>query len=249
MPHGIGRLGARRVAAEEASKQSESLRRLYATLVPSGSTAFDIGANVGNRVRPLLACGANVIAVEPQPSCVESLRRTFADEITVVQAAIGRAPGRLPLHVSAELDVVATLSPGFIAHAKESNRLGEREWSRTIEVEVTTLDSLIARFGEPSFIKIDVEGFEGEALAGLSRPVNVLSFEWTSGMPAAALACIDRSVELGMRFFQFSFGESALFAHRTSLDAAAARQLVIVLGEDQRLFGDIYASTSPIVRQ
>jgi FkbM family methyltransferase len=33
-------------------------------------------------------------------------------------------------------------------------------WLREIEVEVTTLDRLITRYGEPSCVKIDVEGFE-----------------------------------------------------------------------------------------
>ena len=40
----------------------------------------------------------------------------------------------------------------------------------------------------PTFIKIDVEGFEPEVLAGLSRPVQALSFEFTTIMPDAANA-------------------------------------------------------------
>ena len=45
---------------------------------------------------------------------------------------------------------------------------------------VTTLDRLIAQHGVPSFIKIDVEGFEDQVLAGLTHPVPALSFEFTT---------------------------------------------------------------------
>ncbi|MGH2810685.1 MAG: FkbM family methyltransferase, partial [Actinomycetota bacterium] len=39
-------------------------------------------------------------------------------------------------------------------------------WTRTVRVPVTTLDALVARHGLPTFIKIDVEGFEAEVIRG-----------------------------------------------------------------------------------
>ena len=44
---------------------------------------------------------------------------------------------------------------------------------------VTTLDKLIEQYEVPSFIKIDVEGYELEVLKGLTRLVPALSFEFT----------------------------------------------------------------------
>jgi FkbM family methyltransferase len=242
LPHGVvSRLGRAELLRGEQG-ESRGRQRLFEQFVPAGSVAFDIGANRGNRIAALLDCGATVIAVEPQPDCAAWLRRTYGDRVTVVQAAAGRAAGKLPLHLGEPFDVVASLSPEFISAARETQRFGDREWTRSIEVEVITLDSLISRYGAPSFIKIDVEGFEFEVLCGLSQVVDVVSFEWTCDSPERAVQCIDYLVGLGMPFFQFSFGESMLFAHRVSLDAAKAKQLVGMLGEEASLFGDIYAS-------
>ena len=60
---------------------------------------------------------------------------------------------------------------------------GENRWNESIKftrnetVPTTTLDQLIAKYGKPDFIKIDVEGFEEHVLKGLSQPVSYLSFE------------------------------------------------------------------------
>ena len=59
------------------------------------------------------------------------------------------------------------------------------EWNRTVDVEVTTLDALIAAYGEPAFVKLDIEGGEAAALQGLSVPVKGLSFEYLGGALAA----------------------------------------------------------------
>src|SRR6202042_3395213 len=44
-------------------------------------------------------------------------------------------------------------------------------------VQTTTLQELIAKYGVPFFVKIDVEGHELNALRGLQWPVPYLSFE------------------------------------------------------------------------
>ena len=69
---------------------------------------------------------------------------------------------------------------------------------------MTTLDELIAAHGEPAFCKIDVEGFEVEVLAGLTRPLRALSFEYLPMAHDAALAVLDRVGELGAYRYNYS---------------------------------------------
>jgi hypothetical protein len=59
------------------------------------------------------------------------------------------------------------------------------------DVEVTTLDALIAKYGIPAFCKIGVEGFEAEVLKGLSQPLRMLSLEYHRDEAGQALECLN----------------------------------------------------------
>ena len=66
-----------------------------------------------------------------------------------------------------------------------------------MRVQVVTLQTLIERYGEPAFVKVDVEGFEAEVLAGLATPVRALSFEYLPATREIALDCLERLALLG----------------------------------------------------
>jgi FkbM family methyltransferase len=215
----------------------------YAQLVGAGDIAFDVGANMANRTRILRQLCARVIAIEPQPLCLEVLRKKFAGDpkVVIVDAALGAAPGTARLNIGVS-HTLSTLSTDFIRAVKSSGRFAEQRWHDSVEVNVTTLDALIDKHGAPAFIKIDVEGHEEQVLAGLSRPVKTLCFEFVPEQFDVALRCIDRLHQIGTPVFNYVSGENTRFASETWQPRDVfLRERLEPLRTRYDEFGDVYA--------
>jgi FkbM family methyltransferase len=120
-----------------------------------GDIFLDVGANVGAyTVLASAAAGAQTYAFDPSPAAIDSLRANvglnrIADRVSIEPYAIGRAPTRVS---------VSTSGPSAMHH------IGTEGSSSLIEMR--TIDS----YGlYPSIMKIDVEGYEAEVLAGASE--------------------------------------------------------------------------------
>jgi membrane glycosyltransferase len=220
-----------------------ALDAVYQPYVGRGDLVFDIGGHVGDRVASFRRLGARVVVAEPQPVLAKTLRLLYGRDrdVTVEEAAVGRTAGTASLRLNLDNPTVSTASDAFIAAARGAPGWEGQQWTRAIDVPMTTLDALIARHGAPRFIKIDVEGYEAEALAGLSSPVPSLSFEFTTIQPDVAAACIERCAAIGYRSFRASLGESLTFVHDRKLVASEIAAWLADLPVEANS-GDVYAT-------
>ncbi len=216
--------------------KSHALRRLYSLYVSPGDLVFDIGANVGDYSDLFVKMGARVISVEPQLNCVNKLKERFKNnkDIVIVPKGVGAKERKLPFYVSTRSHATSTFSKEW----KEKSRFNGRVWDKKVEIMVTTLDSLIKKYGRPSFVKVDVEGYEEEVLKGLSKPVPALSIEFAMEYFDSAEKCIKRLMTMGNPQFNYI----PFIGTRCSLKRwVTGGQLITHLkGKNKMYGGDIY---------
>lgn len=169
-------------------KETEELQRsrgkgmLFVPLIKRGDLVFDIGANRGLLTMLFRDLGARVVAVEPLFAIGKRFVREFDwkfgdDEmVTTIPLAISTRP-RIVMWVHQNQPVLSSVSSAWMrksAHKGYYHKKNTRpKWVRT-----TTINALIAEYGMPSFIKVDVEGSENNVIRTLSKPVAAMSMEF-----------------------------------------------------------------------
>ena len=171
-------------------------------LLAKKALIFDIGANEGQKTSRFLSRGYRVLMVEPQPAMVKVLQSKFGknSNAQIEQCAMGSRTGWARIYTSKNSPGISTLSKKWMA----GRFCSSGNWRRAEAVRVKTLDYLIQKYGRPDWIKIDVEGFEEKVLAGLSRKVGIISFEYSKELLSSALLCFRRLKRLGYSKFTFA---------------------------------------------
>ena len=231
----------RRVFSMEAEITTKR-RSFQLQFVQKGGLFFDVGANLGNRIFPIVDLGIKIIAVEPQKECIEYLKKHFGNKITIVPKGLGANEGTETMFIS-DMSILSSFAKDWIDETQESGRFADHTWEEKRTIEMTTLDNLIAQYGHPDFIKIDVEGYELEVLKGLNQPVKAVSLEYTVPEQTDKLiTCITRLNEVckGNSLFNYSVGEGMEWANQNWLSLDEMIQLVQTKEFIETTFGDVY---------
>lgn len=215
---------------------------LYSRFVTSGDLVFDVGAHVGDRVSSFRRLGATVVALEPQPLLFRTLRLIHGRDsgVSLLSVAAGPSSGEAKLAINSANPTVSTLSRDFVAHASGQSGWEGQVWDSTLAVPVYSLDGIIAKYGAPAFIKIDVEGYEHDVLLGLSSPVAALSFEFTTIARDVARQAMERIGAIGDYVFDVALGESQALVFDRWLTADAMSEFLSNLPHEANS-GDVYA--------
>ena len=180
---------------EDGIYEAENVRLLRFLAKPD-TWMFDVGANIGLMSLPVLhgEPQLKVLSFEPSPNTAPWLERTiagsrYADRWKLVQKVAGRSAGTTGFHVS---PAAFDLFDGVPQSARIRGSVVQ-------QLEMTTVDKEWEALGRPavSVVKIDVEGWEMEVLAGARQLIESqrppILLEWnaahlqTAGVKPGAL--------------------------------------------------------------
>lgn len=150
-----------------------------------GDLIFDVGANEGYKTGIFLKLGAKVVSVEPDETSQKILKQRFLKyrlrrkPLVIVPKAVSDRNSIDRMWVDTPGSAKNTLSQKWAETLRsDGTRFGEQlSFGQWKEVETVSMNDLIAEYGSPFFVKIDVEGYERSVLQGLQKPVPYLSFE------------------------------------------------------------------------
>jgi FkbM family methyltransferase len=143
----------------------EALRRLLAP----GDVFYDVGANVGFFTllgSRLVGPEGRVVAFEPVPACARAVARNIElndfTQAQIREEAVGAASGHAQLLVVGEASWSHLASTGRHADVRDE-----------IDVTVVAIDELVeaGEIPPPDVLKIDTEGAELQAIAGMRRTI------------------------------------------------------------------------------
>jgi FkbM family methyltransferase len=220
--------------ARDRLERTAARKAFYRDFLRRGDLVFDVGANLGHYTETFSALGARVVAVDPDPRNVEFLRKRFP-AVPVEACALGSAEGMATLYLA---DPEQTNCTSLHADWVDRNtvRVGE------IPVPVRTLENLVARYGEPRYIKLDTEGHDYDILCGLSFRPEWISFEFSPADLEPALKSIEL---LGGYEFNFVIEDRFQYECRWNRDIRGALKELCQNSDsqdgDQILYGDIVA--------
>ncbi len=206
--------GMRRYLSIPHERDFQALRDLWPS---SDRVLVDVGANQGQSIESMLiyAPSARIVSFEANPSLARKLQARYArtDRIAVLTRGLADSSGTFPLYVPSyrgfEYDGLASLDKMAAASwINERTVFGFDPAKLTIaklDCEISTLDD--ERLA-PSFVKVDVQGYEYNVLQGGMKTLR----EYEPVLLIESFRSDPRTVRLaeGLGYEEYSFDNGRL---------------------------------------
>jgi FkbM family methyltransferase len=162
------------------------LQRAIRQYVATGDTVYDIGANIGYVSLSLakrVGSRGRVVAFEPVPWNADLLRRNIEDNgitnVQLLEVAASDNCGEAVMRIAGNNPDMASL----VWHRNNPSAL-------EIVIKRVVIDDLVeaGTLTEPKFVKIDVEGAEGQVLQGMRSTL-------AKALPVVFIECSDAGRE------------------------------------------------------
>jgi len=164
---------------------------IFSKHLRSGMSVLDLGANIGfytMLARSIVGPQGRVVAFEPFPDNAELIRESKKencfDNIIVIEAAVSDTKKRTLLHLSPDAcSEHSLLNLNF--HDNVNSQI-----LKDIQVNTLTVDGFFEEFFNDyrvDFIKMDIEGYESNALIGMKRVleendnISIMTEFWPNG--------------------------------------------------------------------
>jgi FkbM family methyltransferase len=193
--------------------------RLIRKLVKPGSKVLDIGANIGFYGRFLSECAGaqgHVYCFEPDTINFRHLQNELKNcsNVTLIQKAVAATSGTLSVYTSKLLNVDhRTYEPDM--------------YSGKYSVDKTSIDHFVKGEFKVDFIKMDIQGFEMDALRGMKETIAanpdlvIVTEFWPYGLSSAgssATQLYDYVTDLGFNVFQIGRDTTELMSREVAAD-------------------------------
>jgi FkbM family methyltransferase len=211
------------------------------TIIKKNDLVFDVGCNIGEKAKTYLDKNARVICFEPQPNCIKTLNKRFEgnDKIIIEPIGLDKEKGVSVIY-EASHDTISSMSLEFIETVKKE-RFRDYNWNNKININVDTLDNMILKHGKPSYIKIDVEGYELNVLNGLTNQIDFISIEFTPELCQTSIDSINYIEKInGECIYNYGYREDLVFKFDKWLTKKELLTYITSVKDFNFEFGDIY---------
>lgn len=186
---------------------------------------YDIGANRGLYTDVHIDKYDKCVLVDPNPDLCKFLANKYAgnEKIIIVNKIVSKDKN-VPFYMCNKADTISTADIEWVTNSRFTK---DYSWYPVNGIETISIDTLILENGTPTFIKIDVEGYEYNVIMSMTTIQSPLSFEWSEEKKDEMIKTVEYLSSLG--YSKYAIQQKDDYAYEVYADEWASTEAIITL--------------------